>query len=141
MTPDVLEQSTVDRESSSVSAPQQHQPVSRRRRLTWIIGLVVLVLGLAWLIHHRIASQGKQQHFGRGAMMNGPMPVGVGKVGTADVPVVLEALGTVTPLATVQIRPQVTGSLVKIDFPEGEIVKAGGVLAQIDPRPYQAALD
>ncbi len=141
MTPDVLEQSTVDRESSSVSAPQQHQPVSRRRRLTWIIGLVVLVLGLAWLIHHRIASQGKQQHFGRGAMMNGPMPVGVGKVGTADVPVVLEALGTVTPLATVQIRPEVTGYLVKIDFQEGEIVKAGGVLAQIDPRPYQAALD
>jgi membrane fusion protein, multidrug efflux system len=141
MTPDVLEQSTVDRESSSVSAPQQHQPASRRRRLTWIIGLVVLVLGLAWLIHHRIASQGKQQHFGRGAMMNGPMPVSVGKVGTADVPVVLEALGTVTPLATVQIRPEVTGYLVKIDFQEGEIVKAGDVLAQIDPRPYQAALD
>jgi membrane fusion protein, multidrug efflux system len=141
MTPDVLEQSTVDRESSSVSAPQQHQPASRRRRLTWIIGLVVLVLGLAWLIHHRIASQGKQQHFGRGAMMNGPMPVSVGRVGTADVPVVLEALGTVTPLATVQIRPEVTGYLVKIDFQEGEIVKAGGVLAQIDPRPYQAALD
>jgi membrane fusion protein, multidrug efflux system len=141
MTPDVLEQSTVDRESSSVSAPQQHQPAIRRRRLIWIIGLVVLVLGLAWLIHHRIAAGGKQQHFGRGAMMNGPMPVSVGKVGTADVPVVLEALGTVTPLATVQIRPEVTGYLVKIDFQEGEIVKAGGVLAQIDPRPYQAALD
>ena len=141
MTPDVLEQSTVDRESSSVSAPQQHHPASRRRRLTWIIGLVVLVLGLAWLIHHRIASQGKQQHFGRAAMMGGPMPVSVGKVGTADVPVVLEALGTVTPLATVQIRPEVTGYLVKIDFQEGEIVKAGDVLAQIDPRPYQAALD
>lgn len=140
MTPDVFEQPTVDRESSSVSDPQQHQ-ATRRKRLIWIIGLVVLVLGLAWLIHHRLASGGKQQHFGRGAMMNGPMPVGIGKVGTADVPVVIEALGTVTPLATVQIRPEVTGYLVKIDFQEGEIVKAGGVLAEIDPRPYQAALD
>jgi membrane fusion protein, multidrug efflux system len=141
MTPDVLEQQTVDRESSSVSSPQQHQPATRRRRLTWIIGLAVLVLGLAWLIHHRIASQGKQQHFGRAAMMNGPMPVSVGKVGTADVPVVIEALGTVTPLATVQIRPQVTGPLVKIAFTEGQIIKAGEMLAEIDPRPYQASLD
>jgi len=141
MTPDVLEQPTVDRESSPVSAPQQHQPASRRRRLTWIIGLAVLVVGLGWLIHHRIAALGKQQHFGRGAMMNGPMPVGVGKVGTADVPVVIEALGTVTPLATVQIRPQVTGPLVKIAFTEGQIIKAGELLAEIDPRPYQAALD
>ena len=141
MTPDVLEQQTVDRESSPVSSPQQHQPATRRRRLVWIIGLAVLVLALAWLIHHRIASQGKQQHFGRGAMMNGPMPVSVGKVGTADVPVVIEALGTVTPLATVQIRPQVTGPLVKIAFTEGQIIKAGEMLAEIDPRPYQAALD
>jgi multidrug efflux system membrane fusion protein len=141
MTPDVLEQPTVDRESTSVSASPQHQQASRRRRLTWIIGLVVLVLGMAWLIHHRIASAGKQQHFGRGAMMGGPMPVSVGKVGTADVPVVIEALGTVTPLATVQIRPQVTGPLIKIPFSEGQIVKAGDLLAEIDPRPYQAALD
>jgi membrane fusion protein, multidrug efflux system len=141
MTPDVLEQPTVDRESTSVTGSPNHQQASRRRRLTWIIGLVVLVLGIAWLIHHRLALAAKQPHMGRGAMMGGPMPVSVGKVGTADVPVVIEALGTVTPLATVQIRPEVTGYLVKIDFQEGEIVKAGGVLAQIDPRPYQAALD
>ncbi len=140
MTPDVLEQPSVDRESTSVSDSPQHQQTSRRRRLTWIIGLVVLVLGIGWLIHHRLATAAKQPQ-GRGAMMGGPMPVSVGKVGTADVPVVIEALGTVTPLATVQIRPEVTGYLVKIDFKEGEIVKAGDVLAQIDPRPYQAALD
>ena len=140
MTPDVLDQPAVDRESTSVSDHQQQQ-ASRRRRLTWIIGLAVVVLGMGWLIHHRIASGGKQQHMGRGAMMGGPMPVSVGKVSTQDVPVILEGLGTVTPLATVQIRPEVTGYLVKIDFQEGQIVKAGQVLAQIDPRPYQAALD
>jgi membrane fusion protein, multidrug efflux system len=102
----------------------------------------VVVIGMGWLIHHRIAAGGgKQQHMGRGAMMGGPMPVSVGNVSTQDVPVILEGLGTVTPLATVQIRPEVTGYLVKIDFQEGQIVKAGQVLAQIDPRPYQAALD
>jgi multidrug efflux system membrane fusion protein len=139
MTPDVLEP-TADRQSTSVSDPQQQQ-ASRRRRLAWIIGLAVLVLGMGWLIHHRIAAGSKPQHSGRAAMMGGPMPVSVGKVGTADVPVVIEALGTVTPLATVQIRPQVTGPLIKIAFTEGQIIKAGELLAEIDPRPYQAALD
>jgi multidrug efflux system membrane fusion protein len=140
MTPDVLEQPTANRESTEVSDPQ-HRQASRRRRLAWIIGLVVLVVGVGWLIHHRLASQANQPHFGRGAMMGGPMPVGVGKVATADVPVVIDALGTVTPLATVAVRPQVTGVLIKIAFKEGQIVKKGDVLAQIDPRPYQAALD
>ncbi|HEX4268197.1 MAG TPA: efflux RND transporter periplasmic adaptor subunit [Steroidobacteraceae bacterium] len=139
MTPDVLEP-TADRQSTSVSDPQQQQ-ASRRRRLAWIIGLAVLVVGMGWLIHHRIAAASKPQRSGRAAMMGGPMPVSVGKVGTADVPVVIEALGTVTPLATVQIRPQVTGPLIKIAFSEGQIIKAGELLAEIDPRPYQAALD
>ena len=50
-------------------------------------------------------------------------------------------LGTVTPLATVEVRPQASGPIVAINFTEGQMVKAGDVLARIDPRPYQAALD
>ncbi len=141
MTPDVLEPPRADRESSPAFTSPEQQQAARRRRRILVIALVVVVLGLAWLIHHRIATQAKQPHMGRGAMMGGPMPVSVGKVGTADVPVVLEGLGTVTPLATVQIRPQVTGPLVKIAFSEGQLIKAGEMLAEIDPRPYQAALD
>ncbi|MGH8319499.1 MAG: efflux RND transporter periplasmic adaptor subunit [Steroidobacteraceae bacterium] len=142
MTPDVLEeQPTVDRESR-VSAPPQHTPqVTRRRRIAWLVGLAVLIAVIVGVIHHRLASQAKQPGFGRMAMMGGPMPVGVGQVTTQDVPVVIDALGTVTPLAAVQVRPQVTGALVKIAFREGELIKAGGLLAVIDPRPYQAALD
>jgi len=137
MTPDVLETPTVDREST---APSQHQQATRRRRILWLVGLAVLVIGVIWLIHHRLASQPARMG-GRFAAMGGPMPVSVGKVTTADVPVVIDALGTVTPLATVAVRPQVTGVLVKIAFQEGQLVKAGDLLAEIDPRPYQAALD
>jgi multidrug efflux system membrane fusion protein len=56
-------------------------------------------------------------------------------------PVTLNALGTVTPLATVTVRPLVSGAIVKFDFAEGQMVKAGDVLAEVDPRPYQAVLD
>jgi len=67
--------------------------------------------------------------------------VGIARVTTADVPVTLNALGTVTPLATVSVRPQVTGPITRINFTEGQAVRAGELLAQIDERPYQATLD
>ena len=65
----------------------------------------------------------------------------VAKAISGDINVTLNALGTVTPLATATVRPQVSGMLVKLNFTEGQMVKAGDTLAQIDPRPYQAALD
>ena len=68
------------------------------------------------------------------------MPVGTAPVETADMPVVLNALGTVTPLATVTVKPQISGQLIEVAFKEGQIVKKGDFLAQIDPRPYQVAL-
>lgn len=58
----------------------------------------------------------------------------------ASIPIVLEALGTVTPLATVRVRPQVSGVLEKVLFKEGQMVKAGELLATIDPRQFEMAL-
>jgi multidrug efflux system membrane fusion protein len=58
----------------------------------------------------------------------------------ADVPIILNALGTVTPLATVTVVSQISGQLQQVGFTEGQEVKKGDFLAQIDPRPYQAAL-
>jgi multidrug efflux system membrane fusion protein len=71
----------------------------------------------------------------------GPQPVGVATAVSGPINVTLNALGTVTPLATATATPQVGGLLMKLYFTEGQMVKAGDLLAQIDPRPYQATLD
>jgi membrane fusion protein, multidrug efflux system len=69
------------------------------------------------------------------------VPVTVAAVTRQDVPLLLEGIGTVQPVNIVTIRSRVDGELQKVFFTEGQEVKAGDPLAQIDPRPFQAALD
>ena len=99
-------------------------------RIVWFaigIGLLGLLLWVFW----PMTVPG-----GRG-FNQGPQPVGVAVAQNGDINVTLDALGTVTPLATATVRPQVGGLLTKLNFTEGQMVKAGDVLAQIDPRPYR----
>jgi membrane fusion protein, multidrug efflux system len=139
MTPDAIEHQPLGRESTAEAPPAHPPQVTRRRRIAWLIGLAVVIALIVGVIHHRLAASHAQA--GRFAGMGGPLPVSVAKVSTTDVPVVIDALGTVTPLATVTVRPQVNGPIVKIAFREGQQIEKGGLLAVIDPRPYQAALD
>jgi membrane fusion protein, multidrug efflux system len=98
-----------------------------------IVGLLLLGL-LVWAIR-----PGEQaQRGGRGGL-GGPMPVGVASAAKGNIAITLNALGTVTPLATVTVRPQVSGEILRIDFQEGQMVKAGDMLVEIDPRTYRAA--
>ena len=76
-----------------------------------------------------------------GAVATPAIPVSVAPATRRDVPLTLEGLGTVQGWNTVTIRPQVDGQLIRIAFTEGQMVRAGDLLAQIDPRTYQAALD
>ena len=76
---------------------------------------------------------------GRGS--GGPVPVTVAAAQRQDVPIRLEAIGTVQAFNTITVRAQVDGQLVEVAFTEGQMVKRGDVLARIDPRSYQAALD
>ena len=66
--------------------------------------------------------------------------VGVATAESSSLPVILEALGTVTPQSTVKVRPQVSGVMEKVLFKEGQIVRAGDLLATIDARPFELAL-
>ncbi len=114
--------------------------------------LVLLVLGAAgatgWYVFWRQpAAEQTQAHAGRGRGRRGggadgdPIPVLAAAAARADVPVYLDALGTVQAFNTVSVKPMIDGPLVQVLFKEGQDVRAGDVLARIDPRPYQAALD
>src|SRR6185503_4318900 len=91
------------------------------------------------------AAQGQGQAGGRGGPGGrrgggGPVPVVTAKVQSKSVPVTIPAVGTAEPLATVQIRAQVTGQLSAIHFTEGQDVKKGAPLFTLDARPFEAAL-
>jgi multidrug efflux system membrane fusion protein len=128
-------------EAEHMEVPTPARAPSRRAR--WLGRLIaVLALaalgGLAWYLTHRPEPPAP----GPG-MRGGPSlatTVGVATAEKTAIPVILEALGTVTPSATVTVRPQVSGVLTQVLFREGQLVKAGQLLATIDPRPFQMAL-
>src|ERR1700742_3116343 len=106
------------------------------RTALWVLlGLVVIGL-VGWRVISVAGEQQRTGRFGAGAAQS----VGVANATSGDMDITLNALGTVTPLATVTVRPQVGGQIMKFYFTEGQMVKAGDVLALIDPRPFQAAL-
>jgi multidrug efflux system membrane fusion protein len=96
---------------------------------------LLVVAGVVWWTRQ----EGGPQSGGAGR--NGtPMSIVPETVGKGDIGINIDALGTVTSLATVTIKSQISGYLMKIDFKEGDDVKKGDLLAEIDPRPYEAAL-
>src|ERR1700722_16056264 len=116
---------------------------SLRRTPLWmrlgaiLLGLFVVVAIVLVALHYWTTTTAR----GRGAGQNGPVPVNVATVAQGDVNVTIDGLGAVTPLATVTVHAQVSGYLNKFDVVEGQMVKAGQLLAEIDPRPFQATLD
>ena len=106
-------------------------------RLFWVL-LVLAIIGAVVWYYPRPETQPKTA--GRG-QLGAPVPVGVETVRKGDMPVTLTGLGTVTPLATVTVKTQINGYLTEVAFQEGQMVKKGDFLAQIDPRPYQVALE
>jgi multidrug efflux system membrane fusion protein len=135
-----------------------------RKSLRWLISLLVLLIiaGACWWYWPGAASQkgataqngepahkGASRSAGAGKTVGprpgfggstGPVPVRVAAATTGDFPIYYKALGTVTAMNTINVRSRVAGELVKINFDEGQQVKAGDLLAVIDPRSYQIAL-
>jgi multidrug efflux system membrane fusion protein len=110
-----------------------------RRKIVTLAALLVAVLaiGTVLVVRHEFPVQ-------RAALPSAPVPtvpVVAGVVGSQDVPIFLRGVGTVIAFNTVLVRSQIQGQITKIAFTEGQTVHAGDLLAQIDPRPYQAQVD
>jgi multidrug efflux system membrane fusion protein len=110
-----------------------------RRILPIAVGLAVVVAVGAYVMYG--AQQKEQKQKRARAFQDQPAPVLVAAARNADVPIYLDAVGNVRALNTVTVRPQVGGQIVKVAFQEGQDVTRGFVLAEIDPRTYQAQLD
>jgi membrane fusion protein, multidrug efflux system len=114
------------------------RPAIRRiKKYWWAVAAAILLVVLIGVTRYRANAKANALRAGA----NAPLAVTVARVATADVPITIDALGTVTPLATVTVHPQVSGPITKINFIEGQMLKAGALLAEIDARPFKAAVD
>jgi multidrug efflux system membrane fusion protein len=119
-------------------------PTTQRSRSgrVWFVGLlVVAAAGGAAMWLHPWPSGGE----GAGGARHGrpglpPQAVRTASATVGEMPLIIDGLGTVTPLATVTVKTQINGQLTQVAFQEGQLVKRGDFLAQIDPRPYQITL-
>ncbi|HUC17466.1 MAG TPA: MdtA/MuxA family multidrug efflux RND transporter periplasmic adaptor subunit [Acetobacteraceae bacterium] len=115
----------------TVEAPKVR---GRRRVLPFVLVLALIAGAILWA--HPWAGRPR-----KGPPSVPPQPVSVATATTGDMPVILNALGTVTPFNTVTVMTQINGQLMSVGFKEGQIVQKGQFLAQIDPRPFQVALE
>jgi membrane fusion protein, multidrug efflux system len=127
------------KEALRIDKDKETAPAIRRksrRGFAWLLLPALLVIGaIAYRYYEKPAAS--PQGGPRNATVVSIVPEVVGK---GDIGISLNALGTVTSLATVTIRSQISGYLQKVDFKEGDEVKKGDLLVEIDPRPYEAAL-
>jgi multidrug efflux system membrane fusion protein len=114
------------------------------RARPWVLVTLAIVLGGAATYAVRskrgAAKAAAEGRASASASADRPVPVATVIATPREVPIWLEGLGTVAAFATVTVKPQVDGRLDKVSFTEGQSVKAGDLLAQIDPRPFQIAL-
>jgi multidrug efflux system membrane fusion protein len=115
--------------------------MNKFRTISWIV-VIAAVAALGYFGWQRSRGQ-NQATAANSAQKSGPppVPVTIAPVQKADFPVYLTGLGTVQGFNTVVVRTRVDGQIDKIAFKEGQLVKQGDLLAEIDPRPYQATLD
>ena len=109
-----------------------------RRKWFWILGILLLVL-VIFLVHHFSGdTTGTSKAKGHG--QGGPTSITVAQTTTGNMPVYVQALGTVTPTYTVTLYSQITGRVLSVHYTEGEVVRKGQPLVDIDPQPYEATL-
>jgi membrane fusion protein, multidrug efflux system len=110
---------------------------SRQRLFLWLLLVVAIIAGA---VRYFPRPEPQSKNGGR-PPSNTSIPVGVAAVEKGDIPVAYSQLGTVIPLAMVTVKTQISGYLMQVAFQEGQMVAKGDFLGQIDPRPYQVALE
>jgi multidrug efflux system membrane fusion protein len=125
-----------DRQLSSSTSPP---PRKRKHRWIWAVILIIFALLFWWVIsQHQKSQQAAMGGGGRRGQMTGPIPVVPATATTGSLGVYLDAIGTVTPVYFDSITAQVTGVITSVHYTEGQLVKKGDPLVDIDPRPYEA---
>jgi multidrug efflux system membrane fusion protein len=116
--------------------------VEKKSHVALWITLIVVVLLAVFLVYYftKPKTGGDASAGARGRGQNGPAAITVGKTTTGNINVYVDALGTVTPVATVTLYSQITGVVMAVHYREGQIVHKGDPLVDIDPRPYEATL-
>ena len=131
-----------DTSSNRPGVPAESRQATRARiraalPIAAILALAIIGIGV-WLVHR--ASEPPAAAGRAGFDANRPLPVVAAPVRKGDIDVYINALGTVTPRNVVTVRSRVDGQLMKVAFREGQLVKAGELLAEIDPRPFEVQL-
>lgn len=110
---------------------------ARWRTIVWAVLAILAAVAIVWWFMSRSTERVATGRFAG----NAAIPVVAAPVETGSIDVVFNALGTVTPLATVTVKTQINGQITRIDFKEGQHVNKGDLLAEIDNRPYLLQLD
>jgi multidrug efflux system membrane fusion protein len=117
-----------------------HKKKSPVRLLIYLV-LACLLGVVIWRIHQNQQQTAATSASQAAALANRPVPVQVATVEQRPMPIYLSALGTVTPYMSVTVKARVSGELMPVKFTEGQLVREGETILEIDPKPYQAALD
>jgi membrane fusion protein, multidrug efflux system len=148
MTPEIVEPNIAEPKTGPrIDPPRSHPPQSARpkkKRHVWPWVLLLIAAGAAAYYYPRLGEQTAQQPAKKGGGKGGDgraVPVVAAAARRGEMPVYLDGLGSVLAFNTVTVRTRVDGQVDKVAYTEGQIVKEGDLLIQIDPRPYQVQLE